>query len=141
MFYIKLENNEGSEIKISDNQVCGKCQQIKVFSRLDDFYSNTSLFSPSSTQALLFQSSGTIFMDINLLPLCIEGFLYGNISVLFFTLYPCKRSPINPWSRTLFRIISHIFSMPIERVHWQDDDHRFICYRSSIHSIDSQLCQ
>ena len=26
MFYITLENNEGSEIKISDNQVCGKFQ-------------------------------------------------------------------------------------------------------------------
>ena len=92
MFYIKLENNEGSEIKISDNQVCGKCQKRRVFSRLDDLYSNTSLFSPSSTQALLFQSPGTVFMDINpniLLSICLEGFLYGKISVLFFTLYLC----------------------------------------------------
>ena len=58
---------------------------------LDDLYSNISLFSPSSTQALVFQLPGTIFMYINqdfFISTCIEGFLYGKISILFCSL-PC----------------------------------------------------
>ena len=59
---------------------------IRVFSRLDDLYSNTSLFSPSSTQALLFWSSGTFLMIIDQN----DFFLMGSsmVSYLFCSL-PC----------------------------------------------------
>ena len=66
---------------------------IRVFSAsglTSNLYSNTSLFFLFSTQALLFQSSGTVFMvgQDYFLAVCLEGFLYGKVSesVLFFTL-------------------------------------------------------
>ena len=65
-----------------------KYSVFRVFSG-DDLYSNTSLLSASSTQALLFQSPGTVFMMIgqdDFLSTCFDGFFFGKISVLFFTL-------------------------------------------------------
>ena len=89
------------ETKLSDNQLEVEASKyselvIRVFSGLDDLYSNTSLFSPSGyTRVLLFhkfQSSGTVFrvmidQDV-ILSISLEGLLYGKIFVLFFTLYP-----------------------------------------------------
>ena len=50
MVYIKLQNNEGSETKLSDDQIHSKYSEsvIRVFSGPDDLYSNTSLFSSFS---------------------------------------------------------------------------------------------
>ena len=83
---------------------CCKYSLIRVFSGLDDLYSNTSLFPPSSTQAL-FRSPGTVFMTqviiINiieqdfLLSTFLEGFLYGKI-VLFLPCTLVKEVQLSP---------------------------------------------
>ena len=49
VFCKKLQNNEGSEIKLSVRGKFAVSSVIRVFNRLDDLYSNTSPFSPSST--------------------------------------------------------------------------------------------
>ena len=52
LFYIKLQNNEGSEIKLSRSvETSSKYSPNRVFSELADHYStgNTSLFPLSST--------------------------------------------------------------------------------------------
>ena len=62
----------------------------RVFSGLADHWHysnlNTSLSSLSSSLLLSFSNPGTIFMftvaDSGLIMLCLEGFFYGNISVL-----------------------------------------------------------
>ena len=70
-----------------------KYSVIRVFKVLDDLYSNTSPFPPSSTRALLFQSLDAVFMFeqnyFKFFVISLEWFLYGKISALFFTLYPC----------------------------------------------------
>ena len=59
----------------------------------------------------LFHSPGTVFMNTGLLlfpSICLEGFLYGKISVLFFTfkLYPCQTSPTIPGLGLYFGIFA-----------------------------------
>ena len=79
-------------------------------------------------------------LELTLIGICLEWFLYGKISVLCFNFYPCQWSPITiPRSRTLFRDIRHVSKMPIGQV--QEGNHRFLCSLSSPHSIHCYRCQ
>ena len=69
-----------------------KYSVIRVFSGLADlrvYSNNTSLFPPSSTQAISTVLMDTMQLEDCFLSTCLEGFLYGKISVLSFPLYPC----------------------------------------------------
>jgi hypothetical protein len=53
--------------------------------------------------------------DAFVIGICLEGFFYGKISVLCALTCTLARSPIIPRSRTLFRNIRHLFTIPIKR--------------------------
>ena len=79
--------------------------------------------------------------DANFISIWLEGFFYGKPCALTCTLD--KKSSIVPrsQSRTLFRDIRHIFTMPIGKVQVQDGNLPFLRRLSSICSICCFLCQ
>ena len=115
---------------------------IRVFSGLDDLYSNTSLFFP-----LLYSGSRPLSSSSHLIPsswllikiYSFRGVLKGSSLVRYlFCSLSCthaKEVQLFTRSRNLFRNIRHVSSMPIEQVHRQDGNLRFLCYLSSLHSI------
>ena len=91
-------------------------------------------------QMIIFTVDMILGLELTLIGIFVECFLYGKISVLCFNLYPCQWSPITiPRSRTLFRDIRHVSKMPIGQV--QEGNHRFLCSLSSPHSIHWYRCQ
>ena len=124
-----------------DNQSSSKYSVNRVLSGLANsdhwHYSNTSLFSLSSTSPLpvLAPSSWLVTKKR-----CSLGYvLKGSSTVLRYPFYvlelvPLLRSPIIPRSRNLFRNICYVFTMPlIEQV--QDGNHHFLCSPPSLRSI------
>ena len=121
-----------------ENQSSRKYSVNRVFSGLltDHWhYSNTSLFSLSSTSPLpvLAPSSWLVTKKRSSLGYVLKG----SFTVIYpsYVLEPLLllRSPIIPRSRNLFRNIRYVFTMLIEQV--QDSNHHFLCSLPSLRSI------
>ena len=89
VFYMKLKNNQGSEIKFSDNQSRWKdpvsTRWIEYL--VDQLTTIPTHFVFPLLYYLSSSSPGTVFMftfaESGFIGMCLEWFLYGNISVLF----------------------------------------------------------
>ena len=76
--------------------------------------------------------------EASLIGLCLEGFLYGKMFILYALNCGKERSPIIPRStRTLFRNIRYLFTKPIKQV--QDGNHLLFSL-SSLCSIWCYRC-
>ena len=138
VFNIKLQNNEGSLVI---TKVRGKFQEIVAaciqWISSPYIFQDISVFPLLHYNCLSSSSLDTVFMnEANFLAVWLEGFIYGKIWALNCTL--AKKNPIIPWSRTLFRIIRHIFTMPIKK-NW-DGTRPFLCCLPSVCSICCYIC-
>ena len=134
---------KSSLVIIDSTLISSKYSVIGVFSRQDNLYPNKSLFSPSSTQTLLFQSPGTgtvfKFMDSELnylLSTCMKGSSMVRYPGPFCSL-PCtfaKEVQLFPGLGLYSGILALYFQCQSNESTSRTT--HFLCYLCSIRSID-----
>ena len=127
-------SNFGNFVRISDlayflyqvNQVFNGMAVISLF------YNRLSSLSPSNLNVIMITPA-----DIYIISVCVEGFLFGNISFYVLQIVPLLLVAKEIPSRCLFRNIQLISAMPIGQVLGSFSKRRLLY---PLYSLRSQCC-